>query len=1831
MSLIPPPSHGDEGKWAPPSPKIRPPLTPVKEALAKMGADFNAWSPRAPRNWKAIEAPQDVRELLVALSQDHAETIAKALKAKALDLTHSPFQNAGHDPTATQALWELCQWADPQQAASLFVSVMGQSFGNKAANLMLLDLQLKEIPGAQAPRVPEFFSVSHREVAAFLDDHIPGWRSLDPTACSEQIRAVFEQFPNEAIDRLGLNQLLEKWQQNNWIAMVRSTGREDSAETANAGGNESVANVACQRPAIAAAMGRVIASYFSSRSLSQQRMLLGEVEQEAFVPVLIQRMIREPAHAQPHQIPVSGVLFSQEVQGPTPEAVMVQATYGHGEGVVAGEVPCDSYYLLHGEHYSAIRGKSYRVAPAGDEGTEFQENAPALWDRPCLSPELLMQLEDIGRHLQEVYHGPIDIEFVVEQGQLYVVQVRPIVSRAPETATFVDISKAKKAGLQRMKMEECIVSAGQKVVRIDDPSELVVAKTLDGALREALKRRDQGLITKAVITQESAGVLSHWATSFREMGIPVLVGPDPKAHIKPGMTLLVDPQRTSLWIGTGSTEGVIREGTIRHPVPSVLSDMQPSEDPSSNIGGALGAQRDSFLDLGTTWDLESLLDAIGDTTQPERLKEAYAVLSGRLQRHAGRLKSSGTPQKTQDAFLSLCRRIEYLGWRALTYLQGADRNIGRVVPLMASWVAALLTQKGTETIGGSIAQILRNEKLPPVIADEGMRIGLEKIWTKAGAADRLDEMSRAVMALKSVVIDPDLQESWQEITCELLRRGPKYANGVLECVQALQKLHLLVPMLNGPISKAMRLRPVREAVQALLEQVAEAIPHLNQMVQSTRDLRLRMQATQQSLPSWTELEGFDQRWEQFQKQILEPAHALLPALLSDNELERIQAGHLLASITDLTDSVIKTVKGHDALPVEERFRRVRLMVEELQRLSVAATKRVMELPKEKTLPVGREFWVPHPYCQDGYLTVWEAAASRLNNSMDHLAEEKNSGLTPNYGSYLEPSAFNVSSALFTAGTNPSREIGGSVGRAPALETPEVLPAVLVTLEDAFTLAHQNLLAACRLVDRWTIDSMQALPFESQFFLYKFPRGRLSGVNCAADEVSVDLSVPLRNHAAHLCVKQAKEGTGLSVELSLYGHNLTQRWQRLRRLVERTYPGTGAVLRGPSTLPGMETNRDALRAPHALRLTISLSATSMKDIGNLAESLNNILSWTSGYAQDLPRLLPYRPTETQMSRDVLRAMQRKVLVSATSTACSPQALRSCYGGHEGELSAAEHRNLLNLALSTTWKDALGSSLDRLWADSTWLASVGRQNPHMAFLGGAIGHLLNRSLRLELTSQEIDQRLQQLQSLVPSLEQVIRQGTADQGMDKYSQLVPLLQNDPTLARAAIERDVRSIRYLNPENSQFLLLVKEAIQLDRKALGSVERCPAVDNDPEIIEALQQELKRSSATSTSIPNNFLSHPHVVIHALEHGYWWVLKDLPQDIWKDPAIQQAIEAAIPSVVKALTNRWIELRDLPEAIRYLPATRELRRELVLAAVRANPAAANYLDASYAHDQEILTLIEPQIARWIGYIKIHGQRGLGSSVSSNTSPLQNLPPLALAIPAVVIAGIKKTDIQQLEALYRLLNPELRLQEEIALELVSKDGAALSYIERPVRDHRSVQLAAARQTWGALKFMAPEVRAAPDIVEAAVPSALQTVTNPPRSPPGRSPAFFKAMPTALLYQPAILDRVSQSDLWALFKLGSNELANQKASRDRILECAAEAIVQDPAHWPDQQLSKAEAEFKPLWGGSLPKSDDVSRIQHPAKRCYDTMRSMIIEAAHLAKQRDPSIEDRLPAWLRS
>lgn len=477
----------------------------------------------------------------------------------------------------------LCfSFADSMVDQVLKKIAITEGYGYKKANLDLLVGICKEIKNKNyGYAVPEFFGFNSAFMQAFIKtvlkkDIVEEWKLLIKnsglsditvlkTALKDKrfpdgfldglrdiesgIRKSFNDFvktntkdpvllfgevKNSTIDLSSFTQLMQSIKKNNEKLMVRSTGKEDTDELANAGGNESVANVGPDAAELLSAIGIVIASYFSEKSLTQ-RLGAGDISipEDPLTPIIIQRMITGEKSR-------CGVMFTEEPEGAlskglqkktngNPETsglTIVQAAYGHNEGVVNGIVPVDTYLInREQEQYAVIRPKLFSVVPTKALKLGRKNNKGLAIVQPVLEPKAVEALKQLADRLEDYYKKPMDVEFVISnklgKQTIYIVQARPIVHNKnqpmPSYLNFGDKTVAKMASMRG----SVICSGGGELKFITNNRQIIVKKTLKVALDEYLGRSDKNDI-RAILIEENAPATSHEATAFRSELKPVI-------------------------------------------------------------------------------------------------------------------------------------------------------------------------------------------------------------------------------------------------------------------------------------------------------------------------------------------------------------------------------------------------------------------------------------------------------------------------------------------------------------------------------------------------------------------------------------------------------------------------------------------------------------------------------------------------------------------------------------------------------------------------------------------------------------------------------------------------------------------------------------------------------------------------------------------------------------------------------------------------------------------------------------------------------------------------------------------------------------------------------------------------------------------------------------------------------------------------------------------------------------------------------------------------------------------------------------------------------------
>jgi pyruvate, water dikinase len=200
------------------------------------------------------------------------------------------------------------------------------------------------------------------------------------------------------------------------VAVRSSATAEDSEAASFAGQQETYLHVRGV-DAIVERIRDCWCSFFTERALFYRREK-GSLR-DLGMAVVVQRMV-EPD--------VSGVLFTVDPTKGRRDRMVVEAVFGLGEGVVSGQLTPDHYVLardgrlkrtrLHAQPYAIVHD------PAG--GVREQTLPAERGAAQTLDEAQLVRLAKVGVDLEERLGGPQDIEWALQNGQLFVLQSRPV-------------------------------------------------------------------------------------------------------------------------------------------------------------------------------------------------------------------------------------------------------------------------------------------------------------------------------------------------------------------------------------------------------------------------------------------------------------------------------------------------------------------------------------------------------------------------------------------------------------------------------------------------------------------------------------------------------------------------------------------------------------------------------------------------------------------------------------------------------------------------------------------------------------------------------------------------------------------------------------------------------------------------------------------------------------------------------------------------------------------------------------------------------------------------------------------------------------------------------------------------------------------------------------------------------------------------------------------------------------------------------------------------------------------------------------------------------------
>jgi pyruvate,water dikinase len=370
-----------------------------------------------------------------------------------------------------------------------------------------------------------------------------------PKKLEEEIIEAYDHFNidlKELEDSPGALAILKSSREPIFVSVRSSATAEDQDDASFAGQQSSFINIKGNQELIQK-IKECFASIFTARAIFYRKKK--GFEGLVGIAAIVQKMINSDK---------SGVVFSQNPVKNNDE-ILIEAVFGQGEGIVSGKIKPDQHTLTREIEpiEEKISDKKVAIVRTAGGQTKTIQLTPEKSKQRVLKTYELKQLAEFAVKLEDHYKKPQDIEFAIENENIYILQTRPIT-----TLKKSEPSDKKQAELdgqiltQGMAASPGIASGTVKIIHSMDD----LHKIKQGDILVTTMTNPDMVVTMqkaaAILTSEG-GVTAHAAIVSREMGIPAIVGAQDALDIlKDGDEITIDGFHGKVFAGKAQNKAV---------------------------------------------------------------------------------------------------------------------------------------------------------------------------------------------------------------------------------------------------------------------------------------------------------------------------------------------------------------------------------------------------------------------------------------------------------------------------------------------------------------------------------------------------------------------------------------------------------------------------------------------------------------------------------------------------------------------------------------------------------------------------------------------------------------------------------------------------------------------------------------------------------------------------------------------------------------------------------------------------------------------------------------------------------------------------------------------------------------------------------------------------------------------------------------------------------------------------------------------------------------------------------------------------------------------------
>ena len=218
--------------------------------------------------------------------------------------------------------------------------------------------------------------------------------------------------------------------EDNLTAAVRSSATaEDLPEMSFAGQQETYLNIQSAEQVLAA-VKRCWASLWTARAIGY-RARHNIASADLSLAVVVQELVAADA---------AGILFTAHPVTGARDQIMINATWGLGEAIVSGAVTPDTILVKKesGVIIDQVITEKAMMTVRIPEGTREEAVPEDKRMLAVLTTEQIGALTRLGLRIERLYDQPMDIEWALKDGQIFIVQARPITTLQNNSATLED-------------------------------------------------------------------------------------------------------------------------------------------------------------------------------------------------------------------------------------------------------------------------------------------------------------------------------------------------------------------------------------------------------------------------------------------------------------------------------------------------------------------------------------------------------------------------------------------------------------------------------------------------------------------------------------------------------------------------------------------------------------------------------------------------------------------------------------------------------------------------------------------------------------------------------------------------------------------------------------------------------------------------------------------------------------------------------------------------------------------------------------------------------------------------------------------------------------------------------------------------------------------------------------------------------------------------------------------------------------------------------------------------------------------------------------------------